>query len=77
MPVTHHHSHRLVTCEVFTHDNAGGLAPKFAEDFGHSPTSMKQMANNLFPVDPRYDVISPGGLKPQALAAQAYGRWAP
>jgi hypothetical protein len=63
--------------KVFTRDNAGGLAPKFAEDFGSSPSAMAQMSNNVFPVDPRYDSTSPSGFRPTNPAAQAYGRWAP
>lgn len=62
---------------VWVHDNAGGGASKWAEDFGHQPTVMKQMTNNVFPLDPQFDSTTRTGFHPANSVAKAYGRYAP
>lgn len=62
---------------VWVHDNAGGGASKWAEDFGHQPTVMKQMTNNVFPIDPQFDDTTRTRFHPSNSTAKAYGRYAP
>ncbi|MCW2739630.1 MAG: hypothetical protein JWR45_52 [Blastococcus sp.] len=59
---------------VTVHDNAGGLAPRFSEDFGDSPVNVGHERGNKFPVDPAYVSETPDGFRPGTAEAQGYGR---
>jgi hypothetical protein len=62
--------------KVVVHDNAGGPAPRFSQDFGDSPQNVAHEHGNVFPVDPQYDARTPTGFRPQNPAAAAFGRYA-
>jgi hypothetical protein len=61
---------------VNVHNNAGGLAPKFSEDFGDSPKSVDREHGNVFSIDPEYDSTDPDGFLPGNRRVQAFGRYA-
>jgi hypothetical protein len=61
---------------VTVHDNAGGLAPRFSEDFGDSPANVAHERGNQFPVDPAYGSEAPDGFRPATVEARGYGRYA-
>jgi Right handed beta helix region/Protein of unknown function (DUF1565) len=60
---------------VKVHDNAGGLAHKFGEDFGDSPANVSSEHGNVFPIDPDYGSTGPDGFLPQNPGAQPFGRY--
>ena len=61
--------------KVDVHDNAGGLAPRFSEDFGDSPENVEQEHGNVFPVDPEYGSTGPDGFRPDNSDVRAFGRY--
>jgi hypothetical protein len=62
--------------KVTVHDNAGGRAPRFSQDFGASPVNVSHEHRNVFPIDPQYDARTPTGFHPGNPQAQAFGRYA-
>jgi hypothetical protein len=60
---------------VHVHDNAGGLAPKFSEDFADSPGNVSHEEDNVFSIDPDYGSMGRNGFLPESPRAQAFGRY--
>jgi hypothetical protein len=59
---------------VQVHDNAGGSAARFSQDFGDSPQNVAHEHGNVFPVDPQYISTGPDGFVPGNGRVQGYGR---
>ena len=60
---------------VSVRDNAGGLAPKFSEDFGDSPVNRAREHGNVFPIDPEYRSTGADGFVPGNPEAESFGRY--
>jgi hypothetical protein len=61
---------------VRVHDNAGGLASRFSQDFGDSPANVAHEYGNVFPIDPDYGSTGPDdGFLPHNRKARAFGRY--
>jgi hypothetical protein len=66
---------RCLGNRVFVHDNAGGDAPKFSEDFGDSPENVAHEHGNDFPVDPQYQSLDADGFRPGNTETRGFGRY--
>jgi len=61
---------------VTVRHNAGGLAPRFSQDFGDSPANVRHERGNVYPIDPQYSSTGPDGFRPENPKAQGFGRFA-
>lgn len=62
---------------IVVRDNLGFGARRWCQQYS-SPVTCQQVdkGGNVFPRDPRFDSIGPGGFRPQDRLAQRYGRYA-